>query len=364
MSLMLPAEAPLRATNSASGAVTRLGRGWRGRRAGADAERPRADRGPRPGDPPGGRRRASANPAQIDDIVQETLSRVMAARSRVERDTLAPYAVATARNLIASGFQREQRARQQRAPARRSRTTRSRARRTRRSARRRPRWSTPPWAGCRRRTGRSSSRTRSRAGTPPRSPPTAGPRRARSPRGWPARAPGSGWSTCSPSAAPSPRPTTAGRPCSPCRPPTAVGRPSSTSPATCWPATSARTSAARCSSAGRRARAGRRERVPVARDADVVVARQKGARGRRARRLRRHRPDTDRHRRLGDRPQHRQVRPPRRVHLLDRRRARTQRAADDSARQRPGHPRPASRRCRTATAPTADWASGSPAPDG
>ena len=52
------------------------------------------------------------NPAQIDDIVQETLSRVIAARARVERDTLAPYAVATARNLIASGFQREQRARQ------------------------------------------------------------------------------------------------------------------------------------------------------------------------------------------------------------------------------------------------------------
>jgi len=52
------------------------------------------------------------DPAQIDDIVQETLSRVIAARARVERDTLAPYAVATARNLIASGFQREQRARQ------------------------------------------------------------------------------------------------------------------------------------------------------------------------------------------------------------------------------------------------------------
>jgi serine/threonine-protein kinase RsbT len=52
------------------------------------------------------------NPAQVDDIVQETLSRVMAARSRVERDTLAPYAVATARNLIASLAQREQRARQ------------------------------------------------------------------------------------------------------------------------------------------------------------------------------------------------------------------------------------------------------------
>src|SRR6185437_11520351 len=52
------------------------------------------------------------NPTQVDDIVQETLARVMAARSRVERDTLAPYAVATARNLIASTAQREQRARQ------------------------------------------------------------------------------------------------------------------------------------------------------------------------------------------------------------------------------------------------------------
>ena len=52
------------------------------------------------------------NPAQVDDIVQETLSRVLAARSRVEGDTLAPYAVATARNLIASAAQREQRARQ------------------------------------------------------------------------------------------------------------------------------------------------------------------------------------------------------------------------------------------------------------
>jgi len=52
------------------------------------------------------------NAAQVDDIVQETLSRVMAARSRVQGDTLAPYAVATARNLIASAAQREQRARQ------------------------------------------------------------------------------------------------------------------------------------------------------------------------------------------------------------------------------------------------------------
>jgi RNA polymerase sigma factor (sigma-70 family) len=46
-----------------------------------------------------------------EDVVQETLARVMAARSRVEGDTLAPYAVVTARNLIASMGQREQRAR-------------------------------------------------------------------------------------------------------------------------------------------------------------------------------------------------------------------------------------------------------------
>ncbi len=54
----------------------------------------------------------SRNPVQVDDIVQETLTRVMAARARVQRDTLTPYAIATARNLIASTVQRDQRARQ------------------------------------------------------------------------------------------------------------------------------------------------------------------------------------------------------------------------------------------------------------
>jgi RNA polymerase sigma factor (sigma-70 family) len=51
------------------------------------------------------------NPVQAEDFVQETLAKVMAARHRVERDTLIPYAVATARNLIVSAAQREQRAR-------------------------------------------------------------------------------------------------------------------------------------------------------------------------------------------------------------------------------------------------------------
>ncbi len=51
------------------------------------------------------------DPAAREDIVQETLTRVMAARSRVEHDSLVPYAVTTARNLIASLGQSEQRAR-------------------------------------------------------------------------------------------------------------------------------------------------------------------------------------------------------------------------------------------------------------
>jgi len=42
------------------------------------------------------------DPHVVDDLVQETLARVMAARSRVEADTLEPYAAVTARNLVAS----------------------------------------------------------------------------------------------------------------------------------------------------------------------------------------------------------------------------------------------------------------------
>lgn len=52
-----------------------------------------------------------ADPMTREDIVQETLARVMASRSRVEHESLVPYAITTARNLIASLVQREQRAR-------------------------------------------------------------------------------------------------------------------------------------------------------------------------------------------------------------------------------------------------------------
>src|SRR6188472_539427 len=47
----------------------------------------------------------------VDDLVQETLARVMAARNRIEQDTLAPYAVAVARNLVVAVGQGQERAR-------------------------------------------------------------------------------------------------------------------------------------------------------------------------------------------------------------------------------------------------------------
>ena len=47
----------------------------------------------------------------VDDLVQETLARVMAARDRIEQDTLAPYAVAIARNLVVAVGQGQDRAR-------------------------------------------------------------------------------------------------------------------------------------------------------------------------------------------------------------------------------------------------------------
>ena len=51
------------------------------------------------------------DPHLVDDLVQETLVRVMAARARVEADTLAPYAAVTARNLVASVVRSDNRAR-------------------------------------------------------------------------------------------------------------------------------------------------------------------------------------------------------------------------------------------------------------
>jgi serine/threonine-protein kinase RsbT len=47
----------------------------------------------------------------VEDLVQETLTRVMAARRRLEPRTVAPYAVVTARNLVRSLATREDRSR-------------------------------------------------------------------------------------------------------------------------------------------------------------------------------------------------------------------------------------------------------------
>ena len=51
------------------------------------------------------------DPNTVDDLVQETLVRVMAARARVGSEKLAPYAAVTARNLVASMAEKNDRAR-------------------------------------------------------------------------------------------------------------------------------------------------------------------------------------------------------------------------------------------------------------
>ena len=51
------------------------------------------------------------DPHVVEDLVQETLTRVVASRDRVEGTDLAPYAVTTARNLVASYAERNDRAR-------------------------------------------------------------------------------------------------------------------------------------------------------------------------------------------------------------------------------------------------------------
>jgi len=51
------------------------------------------------------------DPHVVDDLVQETLARVMAAHARVEGGTLEPYAAVTARNLVATFARRNDKAR-------------------------------------------------------------------------------------------------------------------------------------------------------------------------------------------------------------------------------------------------------------
>jgi serine/threonine-protein kinase RsbT len=52
------------------------------------------------------------DPHVVEDLVQETIARVVASRARVQGSDLAPYAVATARNLVATYAERNDRARE------------------------------------------------------------------------------------------------------------------------------------------------------------------------------------------------------------------------------------------------------------
>src|SRR5687767_2082717 len=51
------------------------------------------------------------DPHVVDDVVQETLVRVMAARRRLDPAALVPYAIVTARNLIAGSWRQAERGR-------------------------------------------------------------------------------------------------------------------------------------------------------------------------------------------------------------------------------------------------------------
>ena len=59
----------------------------------------------------GDRRRPGGRPATVDDLVQETLVRVLAAAARIEPGMLEPYAIVTARNVVASMWRDEDRQR-------------------------------------------------------------------------------------------------------------------------------------------------------------------------------------------------------------------------------------------------------------
>ena len=54
------------------------------------------------------------DPDTVDDLVQEALTRLIAARPRLEDEALAPYAIVTARNLVVSLAREQERQRRHR----------------------------------------------------------------------------------------------------------------------------------------------------------------------------------------------------------------------------------------------------------
>ena len=119
------------------------------------------------------------DPHTVDDLVQETLVRVMAARSRVEPAKLPHYASVTARNLVASMAEKNDRTRS------RTHLLLERGRESPRTpmccGRRSERSSVPRWPSCRAAIETCCSRMRWMARTPTRWRPDEGLRQGR----WP-----------------------------------------------------------------------------------------------------------------------------------------------------------------------------------
>ena len=216
------------------------------------------------------------DPHTVEDLVQETLARadvvLLAASIRTSCTT-------TRRSRRGTSWRRTPSGTTGRGPLPPPRRGRGRgaAHRRRAAAGGSRRSSAPPWPGCPPPTGTCWSPTRSTARTPARlaaergsTPGAVAARLSRRP------GPPAGGVPARRRAAWNHRPTAAGRCCWRCpadrRPPAA----SSTSTATSWPATAARTSARPALRAPRAARDDGVVRVPVSRDADVVTARQKG----------------------------------------------------------------------------------------
>ena len=208
-----------------------------------------------------------------EDLVQETLVRVLAAAPRVEPGMLESYAIVTARNVVASLWRERDRHRRNQhrvvdllpeethddglvAREEQAAVAQALARLSRAGARHAP--------GPR---GRRSGHplTRRRAGIDRR----RGGRAAEPDAGTAAGGvPAGRWSR------PNRRPIGAGRSCSPCRAATAAGSGRSTPDGTCWSATCARGSASPLMERGQP----RDDEVciPIRSDADIVAARQAG----------------------------------------------------------------------------------------
>ena len=184
-----------------------------------------------------------------EDLVQETLVRVLAARDRIEPGMVEPYAIATVRNLVASMWRQEDRDQRNRHRAHDPGEP-ERGEDVVIASEESAAMAGPCSAST---SGNEGSCWPTRSTVKPRAPsprtPAARPVPSRPSSSEPVPACGS--STCLPSRRSSPRPSDADRSCSPCPVPTGGASARSMRPSTCSSASSAPGSAGRCSTAGR-----------------------------------------------------------------------------------------------------------------